>query len=291
MNTIWSDHVQGIDTLYLTRSLRFNDFFKDQYLQHFALDRKKKLRILEIGCGPGALAESLHRWYPCAEIFGLDRDSHFISYAREHIRDVTFMEGDATALPFGDDSFDVTISNTVSEHIEPSAFYAEQRRVLKKGGVCLVLSARKGINLPAPGLENNAYERAFWEKVNMYDHAMEDYQVCKYPMSEAEMPLAMEKYGFTDIQTNYAVIPLTPDDPAYSKEMALRMINAGRHCALDAVYSAIRTVPEHISREEADIVISLINQKYDHRIQQYLHGEKLWNTNVSLTMILRGEKP
>lgn len=291
MNTIWSDHVQGIDTLYLTRSLRFDHHFRDQYLPRFDLDSKKKLRILEIGCGPGALAESLHRWYPNAEIIGVDRDSHFISYAREHIRDVTFVEGDATALPFKDNSFDVTISNTVSEHIEPSAFYTEQMRVLKGGGVCLVLSARKGINLSAPGLENSAYEQAFWEKVNMYDHSMEDYQVCKYPMTEAEMPLSMEKYGFANIQTNYAIIPLTPDDPVYSKEMALRMINASRHCALDAVYSAVRTIPEHISREEADTVISLINEKYDHRIQQYLRGEKIWNTNVSLTMILRGEKP
>lgn len=82
MNTIWSDHVQGIDTLYLTRSLRFDDHFRDQYLPRFDLDSKKKLRILEIGCGPGALAESLHRWYPNAEIIGVDRDSHFTTYAR-----------------------------------------------------------------------------------------------------------------------------------------------------------------------------------------------------------------
>lgn len=291
MNTVWSDHVQGINTLYLSRSLRFDDHFKNQYVPHFALDDKKKLRILEIGCGPGALAESLHRWYPNAEIIGMDRDSRFISYAAEHIKGVTFMEGDATALPFDDNSFDVTISNTVSEHIEPSAFYSEQLRVLKNGGVCLVLSARKGINLQAPGLEDGAYEQAFWEKVNKYDHSMEDYQVCQYPMTEAEMPLAMEKYGLSNIHTNYAVIPLTPDDSSYSKEMALRMINAGRYCAIDAVLSAAKTIPEHVSREEAETVIAFIHKKYDHRMQQYLHGEKLWNTNVSLTMILRGTKP
>lgn len=291
MNTVWSDHVQGINTLYLSRSLRFDDHFKNQYVPHFGLDDKKKLRILEIGCGPGALAESLHRWYPNAEIIGIDRDSQFISYASEHIKGVTFMEGDATALTFDSDSFDMTISNTVSEHIEPSAFYSEQLRVLKKGGVCLVLSARKGINLQAPGLENSAYELAFWEKVNNYDHSTEAYQVCQYPMTEAEMPLAMEKYGFSNIKTNYAVIPLTPDDPAYSKEMALRMINTGRYCAIDAVHSAAKTIPEHVSREEAETVIAFIQKKYDYRIQQYIHGEKLWNTNVSLTMILRGTKP
>ncbi len=110
----------------------------------FQLDQSKKLRILEIGCGPGALAEALHRWYPNAEIVAIDRDSNFIKYAKENIPGVNFIEGDATALPFEADTFDVTISNTVCEHIEPTMFYAEQKRVLKENGMCLALSARKG---------------------------------------------------------------------------------------------------------------------------------------------------
>ncbi len=31
MNTIWSEHVQGIMTLYLSRKLRFDNMFFDQY--------------------------------------------------------------------------------------------------------------------------------------------------------------------------------------------------------------------------------------------------------------------
>lgn len=69
MNTIWSTYLQGIGTLYDTRSLRFSDVFKDQYQNVFAIENKRK--ILEIGCGPGALAESLFRWYPKAQIYGV----------------------------------------------------------------------------------------------------------------------------------------------------------------------------------------------------------------------------
>ena len=58
MNTIWSEHVQGTMTLYLSRMLRFDDMFFEQYKDVFDLDRNAKLRILEIGCGPGALASS-----------------------------------------------------------------------------------------------------------------------------------------------------------------------------------------------------------------------------------------
>ncbi len=76
MNTIWSTYVQSIGTLYNSRVLRFSDMFKHKYTDVFGIDDNAK--ILEIGCGPGALAESLARWYPLAQIYGLDRDSNFI---------------------------------------------------------------------------------------------------------------------------------------------------------------------------------------------------------------------
>ena len=93
---------------------------------------------------------SHHRWYPNAEITGLDRDSAFIQFAGEHEPGISFVEGDAAKLPYPDNTFDVTISFTVSEHIDPSAFFQEQLRVLKPGGVCLVLSSRKGITFLHP---------------------------------------------------------------------------------------------------------------------------------------------
>lgn len=119
MNTIWSQHIQGINTLYWSRKLRFDDLFRDQYTKLFSLNPSKPLHILEIGCGPGALAGALLRWYPRATITAIDRDSAFVEFAGEKEKGITFLEGDATALPFADNSFDVTISNTVAEHIDP----------------------------------------------------------------------------------------------------------------------------------------------------------------------------
>ena len=52
-NNIWSDNIQGVMTLYLSRQLRFDDMFFDQYQKAFGLDRHADLKILEIGCGPG----------------------------------------------------------------------------------------------------------------------------------------------------------------------------------------------------------------------------------------------
>ncbi|MBQ7669148.1 MAG: class I SAM-dependent methyltransferase [Clostridia bacterium] len=282
MNTLWSENVQGVMTLYLSRKLRFDDMFFEQYEKVFRLDKTKKLKILEIGCGPGALSETLRRHYPTSEIVGVDRDSNFIAFAKENVQGVTFVEGDATAIPFPDDTFDVTISHTVQEHIEPSAFWGEQYRVLKPGGVCLALSSRRGISCRAKCLEITEDERAFWETQPGVEEMMERDQVCRYPMSESEIPREAAKHGFHDISAGYAVIDLTPDDPKYPACMAEAMIESDRQCDLEGLRST--------RSPAADRVADIVNAKYDERLHLYRAGVKQWDTTVSVIMILRGVK-
>lgn len=282
MNTVWSEHVQGIMTLYLSRKLRFDDVFFEQYKNLFHLDQSAELRILEIGCGPGALAESMRRWYPKAHVTAIDRDSNFISFAKENVAGVEFREGDAVHLPFEDDSFDITISNTVQEHVEPTAFWGEQRRVLRPGGVCLCLSARKGIHCTAPCLEMTEQEKAFWESIPQTEDDLARLGVCRYPKSEAEIPASMERNGFTDVTTGYAIIDLTPDDPKYSAKTAELMIEAMRQTDIEAVRS--------VRSPQGDEIIAVVNSKYDERIRLYREGRRQWDTSVSVTMITRGIK-
>jgi len=290
MNVVWSKYVQGPGTLYYSRKLRFDDMFADQYKSIFDLDKEKELKILEIGCGPGALAGALHRWYPNAVITALDRDSEFIRFAKEHEPGITFIEGDATTLPFEDNTFDVTISNTVSEHIEPSVFYKEQHRVLKENGICLVLSSRKGIHITPDCLASNSFEQSFWKKVNENDNSLEKYSVCQYPMSEAQLPAAMEQHGFKSVSTGYATIDLTPDNPKFPASMAHDMINANRQTALEAVDATLNTMPEIVTAQEISEMKRLISIKYDNRLHDYDCGKKYWETNLSIIMIVRGKK-
>ena len=290
MNENWSKYVQGINTLYFSRKLRFDDMFSDQFMNAFQIDREKKIRILEIGCGPGALAGALRRWYPNAEITGMDLDTAFIRFARENEEGVTFMEGDATNLPFENETFDVTISNTVSEHIPPEAFFGEQKRVLKKGGVCLVLSARRGYRQKSQFEGKTEFENDFWQRVSQFDDSMERFSVGKYGMNEQTLPQTMQEFGFDSISTAYAVSNLTHDNECVPKEMAVLMINAGRYNDLDAIQSVWETMPGRVTKEDIDEMTRLANQKYDRRIQKYLSGEKEWDTTVSIAMIVRGVK-
>jgi len=290
MNTIWSTCVQNIGTLYDSRTLRFSDSFKERYQEPFAIGDRGK--ILEIGCGPGALAESLSRWYPSAQIFGIDRDTNFVEFAKEKAPHIQFFEGDAIQLAFENESMDVTISNTVAEHIEPSAFYGEQYRVLRENGICLVLSARKGITIKAPCVaEETEFEKEIWSRAGrFYEEMGSKYAICAYPQTEAELPLCMEKYGFRNVSTEYVTVNLTPDNPEYSKEMAHAMINANRQGAIDSVESLLHVAAEAVTVEEVEKLKQIVNDKYDKRLELYDKGIKQWDTDMSVTMIVRGEK-
>ncbi len=290
MNTIWSSRIQGVETLYGSRKLRFCDRFAQQYMGLLGLDPQRALNVLEIGCGPGALAGALHRWYPRAQITATDRDSAFIQFAQCNEPGITFLEADAAALPFADGVVDVTISNTVAEHVEPGAFYGEQYRVLKPGGQCIVLTTRKTIRAAAQCMEDAPFEIAFWEKVNRADDTLERYAVGRYAMNEAQLPAAMEKYGFSEVRTGFITVALTPDDAGMPETLALEIIESDRRADLEALERVRLTLPQLVSDLDIDEMKRRTNEKYDLRLRQYRQGEKQWDTTVSVIMAVCGVK-
>lgn len=87
--------------------------------------------------------------------------------------------------------------------------------------------------------------------------------------------------------TGYVLMDLTPDNPKYSKEMAYQIINTGRYASLERIQTVADTMSEYFSDQEIEKMICLTNEKYDTRIRQYETGEKQWDTEVLLTMVIR----
>jgi ubiquinone/menaquinone biosynthesis C-methylase UbiE len=95
-------------------------------------------RILEIGCGTGAVARTLARRLDASEVVGLDPGSVFIEQARrraEGLGRLAFVTGDGRDLPFDDSSFDAVVCHTALCHIPgPERVLAEALRVTRPIG-------------------------------------------------------------------------------------------------------------------------------------------------------------
>jgi ubiquinone/menaquinone biosynthesis C-methylase UbiE len=95
-------------------------------------------RILDVGCGTGMALRELARRLPgAATLTGIDAAAGMISQARAKARDprLTFVQGVAERMPFGDRSFDLVISTTSFDHwADQRAGLAECHRVLEPRG-------------------------------------------------------------------------------------------------------------------------------------------------------------
>jgi ubiquinone/menaquinone biosynthesis C-methylase UbiE len=99
-------------------------------------------RVVEVGCGPGPVARALASRPSMGEVVGVDPSPIFIAKARELAQDVpnlSFLEGDARALPLEDASFDVVVFHTTLCHVPgPEIALAEASRVLRAGAFLAV---------------------------------------------------------------------------------------------------------------------------------------------------------
>lgn len=100
--------------------------------------------VLDIGSGPGLLVYDIAKLVgDQGQVVGMDMSPAMNEMASERCQDfphVSFKEGDATALPFEDNTFDVAVSTQVYEYVAdmPTAL-AELHRVMKPGGRILIL--------------------------------------------------------------------------------------------------------------------------------------------------------
>ena len=98
-----------------------------------AVNIRNGVRVLDLACGPGYVAAASEA--AGAEPIGVDFSSEMVRLAREQNPRIEFREGDAHALDFPDDSFDVVMNNFGLLHMaDPQKVISECARVLCPGG-------------------------------------------------------------------------------------------------------------------------------------------------------------
>ncbi len=111
-------------------------------------------RLLDAGCGFGfaLIASSL---LGVAEAHGIDIYRPMLETVRAYLpilpgdvsARIRVTEGDASAMPFEDASFDIVISNeAISHYRDVDSFLDESARILRRGGVLVIFDGNNGLN-------------------------------------------------------------------------------------------------------------------------------------------------
>ena len=125
-----------------------DDLAEDPFLRRVAarslelLHLGPGMRVLDVGCGPGALLSPLAQLVgPDGTVVGFDYAAPLLVTARERVdaagvgERVELIVGDAHRLPFDDASFDAVHVERVLMHLEdPDAAIREMRRVTRPDG-------------------------------------------------------------------------------------------------------------------------------------------------------------
>ncbi len=130
----------------LLRTYKTPDVVEQRRIVLRALAPEPGERVLDIGSGPGLMAVELAAAVgPDGRVDGIDVSDSMLAIADEQPRKdtaapVTFVAGEALAIPFADETFDAVLSTQVYEYVSdiPAAL-AQARRVLRPGGRIAIL--------------------------------------------------------------------------------------------------------------------------------------------------------
>ncbi len=205
------DYLMGFGEEIIAHQMRHGAQANAAYLLPYL---KPGQRILDFGCGPGAISVDLAEAVaPGGELHGIDMEESQIESARDMakergISNADFHVGDVTDFPFADAYFDVAHCHDVLLHVpDTQAVLAEVKRVLKPGGI---IACREAIIESSFMYPDFGALRESWY---MYEDILET--DAGHPQMGKELKSHFCEAGFKDIRI-YASFELysTPADIA-----------------------------------------------------------------------------
>jgi demethylmenaquinone methyltransferase / 2-methoxy-6-polyprenyl-1,4-benzoquinol methylase len=160
--------------------------------------------VLDVACGTGDLSIEL-KTNATARVIGSDFCHPMLAVAREKTERIPWIEGDALAMPFGDESFEaVTIAFGLRNLANFRDGLVELRRILKPGGRLVVLEFSSPV---VPGFRQafNFYFTRVLPRIGGIvsgDRGAYEYlpdSVSKFPDQKALAAL-MRECGFDDVE-------------------------------------------------------------------------------------------
>ena len=155
---------------------KWSNCLQGEITRQFPGTAADQLRVLEVGTGPGSFAILLSELG--YDVTAVDLTPAMLEEAKKNAGNMAdsihFMEMNAEALTFEDDSFDVVISRNLTWNLpHPDAAYAEWVRVLKSGGLLLNFDANWYAYLFDPKAQA-AYDR---DRINSAEQGVWDQNI------------------------------------------------------------------------------------------------------------------
>jgi SAM-dependent methyltransferase len=115
----------------------------DTWIAKFIEPHLKGVRnLLSVGCGPGVFLRELSKSHPQMDVAGLDLSASRIRDAKQRLKglpNARVYVGEATALPFEDNSFDLVFCRFLLEYLpDKLAAVREMARVCRPGGMVML---------------------------------------------------------------------------------------------------------------------------------------------------------
>ncbi len=170
------------------------------------LDLPTNLDWLDVGCGTGALTQTILQQMQPQSVTGIDPSAGFIDYANAHVSDprVRFEVGDAQSLPMEAGRFDVAVSGLVLNFVpQPSLAAQEMTRAVRSGGLVAAYVWDYSGKMEMM--------RYFWDATIALDpSASKLVEATRFPMCQPPALIGLfEDAGLQEVQTQMIDTPTT----------------------------------------------------------------------------------
>jgi SAM-dependent methyltransferase len=182
------------------------------------------MSVLDVGSGPGALAERLAERVGSDLVSAADPSEPFVAACAARVPGADVRRADAEKLPWRDGSFDAALAQLVVNFMrDPHAGVAEMRRVVRPGGIVGACTWDYG--------DGMRMLRVFWDTARALDpDAPDEARTMRFRSSE-ELEELWRAVGFDDVETGPLVVETTYTDfDDFWQPLTLGVGPAGAYC-------------------------------------------------------------
>jgi SAM-dependent methyltransferase len=169
------------------------------------INQNDNLTWLDVGCGTGALTNTILKLKRPEKVIGIDPSESHIQYVKEYFKisdRASFVVSDATKLPLQNNSIDVVVSGLVLNFIgDIKKAITEFKRVCRNNGMVCGYVWDYG--------DKMEMMRYFWDAaISLSEAALEKDEAVRFPICDTDrLTQLFQSEGLCDIETSLIDVP------------------------------------------------------------------------------------